>query len=110
MNAPNCPNCTIAMWPGRRRDKGDAWAISQEAWLPGSPKKEIAGFFTGHGKAVPVTTFACPRCGLLLSFIDPACLAESGASGQSGSMEETPRNGVQRDDDRRFAPRGYYEE
>ena len=57
------------MVPGRRRDKGDSFATSQEAWLAGEPKKEILGWFTGKGEAIPVITYACEECGRLVSYV-----------------------------------------
>ncbi len=57
------------MMAGRRRDKGDSFARSQKAWLPGEPKKEIAEWFTGQGEAVPVLTYACVKCGRLVSYL-----------------------------------------
>jgi len=66
------------MVAGRRRDKSDQWAASQEAWLPGEPVMEILGWFSGKGRSIPVTTYACPRCGRLLSYIDPSELRASG--------------------------------
>ncbi|AIE84538.1 hypothetical protein OP10G_1170 [Fimbriimonas ginsengisoli Gsoil 348] len=74
-----CPTCKVAMIPGRRRDKGDGMSASQEAWLAGDPRPEVPFFgnFTGFGRAFLVTTHACPRCGLLLSYVDPSSLQET---------------------------------
>ena len=63
--------------PGRRRDKGDSFATAQEAWLPGGPKQEILGWFSGTGMSLPVTTYACSKCGYLESYINPDELKRS---------------------------------
>ena len=70
MKTINCPNCECEMYPGRRRDLRGLSEASQETWLPGKPKKEILGIFSGYGTPIPVTTSACPQCGLLQSYID----------------------------------------
>lgn len=69
-----CPECQVDMIAGRRRDKGDSFATAQEAWLPGEPVPELLGWFSGKGEALPVTTYACPKCGLLLSYVAPESL------------------------------------
>ena len=70
----NCPDCNVVMVPGRRRDEGDSFATGQEKWLPGEPKEEILGWFSGKGYAMPVTTYGCPKCGRLVSYVDPASI------------------------------------
>ena len=74
-----CPLCGVEMVAGRRRDVNDPGvvpSVCQEAWLPGIPKDEILGLGSGWGKALPVTTYACPDCGLLQSYVNPVALAE----------------------------------
>ena len=72
-----CPDCHVNMVPGRRRDKGDSFAVAQERWLPGEPVPETLGWTSGFGESVLVTTFACPQCGLLLLYIDPESLDDA---------------------------------
>ena len=72
MAGKTCPDCRVVMTAGRRRDKGDGFAVSQEAWLSGAPARETLGWFSGQGDGHPVTTYACPQCGLLLSYVDPS--------------------------------------
>ena len=58
------------MTPGRRRDMGDSFAIFQEEWVSGTPKKKgITGWFTGKGDSKTVITYACPQCGILESYL-----------------------------------------
>jgi hypothetical protein len=68
------PECRVSMIAGRQRGKGDSFATSQEAWLPGEPVPELLSWFSGKGEALPVTTYACPRCGLLRSYVAPESL------------------------------------
>jgi hypothetical protein len=65
-----CPECGGELVPGRRRDKGDSFSVGQEAWLPGEPKKEMLGWFSGKGEAIPVITYACAKCGRLVSYLN----------------------------------------
>ncbi len=69
MEQKKCPDCGGEMVAGRRRDKGDSFAVSQEAWLSGEPKNEVLGWFSGMGEAVPVVTYACLKCGRLVSYL-----------------------------------------
>lgn len=76
MSQKQCPFCNVEMTPGRRRDKGDSFTIDEEKWVSGDPQER--GWFSGHGQAHPVTTYACPRCGLLQSYVSPSAARSRG--------------------------------
>jgi len=68
------------MIPGRRRDVNDPGVVNsvcQEAWLPGVPKRELMRMVTAEGNSLAVTTYACPECGLLQSYINPTELPDT---------------------------------
>lgn len=69
MDEKRCPECGGAMVSGRRRDKGDSFATSQEAWMPGEPEQGVLGWFARRRDAVPVVTYACTECGRLVSYL-----------------------------------------
>ena len=73
-----CPACgDVRMIAGRRRDKKDAFSTSQETWIPGEHEVETLGWFQGATNPIPVTTYACPRCGMLRSHVDVSMIPEN---------------------------------
>lgn len=70
---PTCRNCRASMERGYRPDRGHGNAQHVEEWARGEPQKAQWLFITyikGVGKKdlLPITTWRCPRCGLLESY------------------------------------------
>lgn len=70
---PNCPMCRVAMDPGYTLDQGHHNTFKQAKWVEGAPEKNFwTGLKTKDRSVIPITTYRCPRCGLLASFANEA--------------------------------------
>lgn len=73
-NIPNCPDCQCRMDLGFLPELADNHITGLTGWHPGAAEvKRFLGMKTHQirvdwKQVYPVTTFRCPRCGLLRSY------------------------------------------
>jgi hypothetical protein len=68
-DAPSCPFCKTAMEEGFVIDRQHHSLPRTQTWAEGKPEKSFWRGLKLKGKRVlEVTTWRCPRCGLLHSF------------------------------------------
>jgi hypothetical protein len=73
---PLCRDCRVELEPGFQIDHGHS-SIEQARWVPGEPVPKRFFFPSEasrgqHAEAMRVTSYRCPKCGLLDSYaIDP---------------------------------------
>ena len=76
-DTPRCPDCQGMMEIGFLPELGDNHITGMTCWHPGAPEpRRFLGLKTGQirvdwKQVYPVTTFRCPRCGLLRSYAHP---------------------------------------
>lgn len=69
MNAPQCPHCHVVMDVGFVPDLGHHSWPNEPKWTAGEPERSFWRGIKLKGKArVPISTYRCPRCGLLQSY------------------------------------------
>jgi hypothetical protein len=69
---PNCPGCRTPMDEGFMLDRGHGNAPSPAQWAEGAPERSWWQGLKLKGKdRIAVTTYRCPRCGLLQSYARP---------------------------------------
>ena len=74
----NCPDCDVAMEIGCLPEIGDHSVTGWTSFLPGVPTEKwflglikTGGIVVDWKKAIPVTVFRCPDCGLLKAYALP---------------------------------------
>ncbi len=73
-HTPSCPDCQERMEPGFIPELADNHMTGLTYWHPGPPEpKRFLGMKINQirvdwKQVYPVTTFRCPRCGLLRSY------------------------------------------
>lgn len=70
---PICRSCRVSMVMGTMLDRAHGGELQLPQWTPGKPReKKFLGLRLGYARdekeSVRVTTWRCPRCGLLESY------------------------------------------
>lgn len=69
MNAPQCPQCRVAMNEGFVPDLGHFNVPVAPKWTEGAPQPSFwQGLDLRHKDRYAVATYRCPSCGLLQSY------------------------------------------
>lgn len=64
---PICPDCRVEMEKGWQPDAGHH-VIAQALWHPGEPRLNLFNGYHVSGKAIPMTLWRCPHCGLIRQY------------------------------------------
>lgn len=67
MNTPRCNTCDCPMQEGFLLDRYGEYSEGSMVWASGS----FWSYMLGKVKAYPVTTWRCPKCGLLQNYASP---------------------------------------
>ena len=64
-----CPDCQVVMVPGKRLDKRGRDSPVDESWISDDYQRGTWDTFFGVDPSHKVVTYACPKCGLLRSYL-----------------------------------------
>ncbi len=69
MHDPKCPTCSVSMETGFMIDRGHGNSASAAKWAEGEPERSWwQGLKLSGKEQIAVTSYRCPRCGLLQSY------------------------------------------
>ena len=69
MTTPKCPSCDVVMNEGFIPDLGHYSVPTEPQWTEGTPQKSFwRGLDMRNRERIPISTYRCPKCGLLQSY------------------------------------------